>query len=139
MAALKGLSLAFSCFRQALLDHLPPLAPNFHILENLPHPILMCVPKKAGSMTFMWSFIANINNEDGTSWVLGPQNTTRWHGMYFKRRRFVDLFFMGDGVIRHLSDPSGWIPFSDIPLPLHDFFLARNIKNNSCQPSYDEF
>ena len=90
-------------------------------------------------MTFMWSFIANIDDEDGTSWVLGPQNTTRWHGMYFKRRRFVDLFFMGDGVIRHLSGPSGWIPFSDIPLPLHDFFLARNIKNNSCQPSYDEF
>ena len=63
--------------RKTLLDHLPPAAPNFHILENLPHPILLCAPKKAGSMTFYWAFVAHIDEKDGTSWVRGPQNKTR--------------------------------------------------------------
>jgi len=58
-----------------LRELLPPKRPNFHILENLRRPILLCAPKKVGSMTFFWAFLTHLDEDDGASWVLGPNKS----------------------------------------------------------------
>ena len=86
-----------------LKDLLPPKKPNFHILENLRRPILLCAPKKVGnhfhfltlvritmttnctlgvfkvgSMTFFWAVLSHLDEEDGAVWIHGPNRSTRY-------------------------------------------------------------
>ena len=55
-----------------------------HFIENLPRPLIFCIPKKVGSISIYHYFINNLDENDQKVWLIGPSSDTREN--IFKKR-----------------------------------------------------
>ena len=50
---------------------------EYKFIENLPRPLIFCIPKKVGSTSLSYYFPNFVDEEDQLSWMIGPVHNTR--------------------------------------------------------------